>query len=137
MLEKTKDKIELQHVELMPKELEGGILYVSIRFQVATHLCPCGCRTKIVTPIGPADWKFSERNGLPSLDPSIGNWQIPCQSHYWITDGEIRWSHPWTKKQIEEGWKRDQEKRELYYQEKAIPKKKSLWRKFIDWFFNR
>lgn len=137
MSEKTKYNIQLCRVEFIPKELEPGKLYMSERFQVAAHICPCGCGTKIVTPLGPADWTFSERNGKATLNPSIGNWQLPCRSHYWIRDGQIQWSYPWTEKEIEEGWKRDQEKREKYYQGKAIPKKKSLWSKFIDWLFNR
>jgi hypothetical protein len=30
-----------------------------------------------------------------SLDPSIGNWSFPCQSHYWITSSEVRWVPKW------------------------------------------
>ena len=27
-----------------------------------------------------------------SLVPSIGNWSLPCQSHYWITDNRVRFA---------------------------------------------
>ena len=73
----------------MPKELASGILYVSEEFGTAAHLCPCGCGSKIRTPLGPADWGFVETEFGPTLDPSIGNWQRACQSHYWIKDVEI------------------------------------------------
>ena len=73
--------IKLLHVEFLPKELELGILYVSREYGVAGHLCPCDCGSKIITPLGPTEWKFSESKGEATLYPSIGNWQLPCRSH--------------------------------------------------------
>lgn len=26
------------------------------------------------------------------LRPSVGNWSFPCQSHYWIDNGRVRWA---------------------------------------------
>lgn len=135
MLEKPKYNIQLCHVEFIPKELDCYMLYVSERFKVAVHLCPCGCGTKIVTPLGLGEWTFSEHSGKATLDPSIGNWQIPCRSHYWIVDGDIHWSYPWTDKQIKEGWKRDQQKREQVYKKKEKSQKKSLWGKVKKWIW--
>lgn len=31
-----------------------------------------------------------DKNGL-SLNPSIGNFSIPCKSHYFIKDSKVRW----------------------------------------------
>lgn len=116
--------ISLQHVRFMPSEFSAGILYVSLEFGVAIHLCPCGCNSKIVTPIGPTDWKFTEYENKPTLYPSIGNWQLPCRSHYWISAGEIDWAPQWTDEQINRGWEYELERDRQYYATKDKPKSK-------------
>lgn len=110
-------KIKVQRVHYMPRELEPGILYVSEEFETAAHLCACGCGAKVRTPLGPTEWSFKETPAGPSLSPSIGNWQQPCQSHYWIDGGDIRWSGRWTQEQIEAGRRREHERRVAYYDE--------------------
>ena len=122
-------------VEFIPKSLETGILYVSERFKVAAHMCPCGCGSKIVTPLGPSEWSFSEKNEKPTLSPSIGNWQIPCRSHYWIREGEIEWSYQWSEEKIEAGRKRDHAMSEAYFKQKERAQKRSIWRRFKNWLF--
>jgi hypothetical protein len=94
------NRITLQRVQYLPRELAPGILYVSDEFAVAGHLCACGCGNKVVTPLGPAEWTFTERNGRPTLHPSIGNWQLPCRSHYVIAEGQIRWGDQWSEAQV-------------------------------------
>ena len=125
--------IKLQYVESMPKEIVPDTLYVSERFQVAVHQCACGCGEKVVTPLGPTEWSFTEEKGKPSLNPSIGNWQFPCRSHYWVTDGEIQWSYQWTDEEIIHGRKKEQERREAYLNQKTNASRKSLLKRFIEW----
>ena len=92
MAEKT-DQLTIQHVHYMPETLEPHTLYVSNEYEIAIHLCACGCGIKTVTPIGgPLSWKYTETDGKATLHPSIGNQQFPCQSHYWIRDGKIVWT---------------------------------------------
>lgn len=81
------------YVEFIPLNLEEGKLYVSMRYGTVVHLCPCGCLTKIVTPIKPDGWTM-RFNGKISLSPSIGNYEIDCQSHYFITDNQVEWVLP-------------------------------------------
>lgn len=76
--------IRPEFVEFIPKELEEGVLYISISYLTAVHRCACGCGSKITTPIRPARWRFTYDGESVSLHPSIGNWSYPCQSHYWI-----------------------------------------------------
>lgn len=116
--------LKLFHVEYLPKELEPGIFYVSKEFKVAGHLCPCGCGNKIITPLGRMEWKFSENNGEATLYPSIGNWQLPCRSHYWIRKGKIKWSYSWSDERIEKGRKAEEEKRKQYYDKLQAKNKK-------------
>jgi hypothetical protein len=80
------------YVEFVPERLEPGVLYISRRYSTATHLCCCGCGLEVVTPLKPAKWSMTERNGAVWLTPSIGNWSFPCRSHYWIEGNRVRWS---------------------------------------------
>lgn len=130
------NKVKLSKVHFIPPDLEPGILYVSEEFGVACHLCPCGCSNKIVTPIGTTDWSFTEEDGEPTLYPSVGNWQIPCKSHYWIIHGEIRWSYQWTEEQILAGRQFEEKRRQLYFNEvQSKRNKKSLFRYIFRWLF--
>jgi hypothetical protein len=99
----------------MPKELGEGILYVSEEYKIAGHLCACGCGSKVMTPLGPTEWKFTAEGDKPSLWPSIGNWQLPCRSHYVIRRGRIQWAGQWSEEQISAGRQREQINREAYY----------------------
>jgi hypothetical protein len=83
-----------EHVEYIPEDLQPGMLYISERYATASHLCCCGCRQTVVTPLNPAKWRLTERGGKISLSPSIGNWSFACQSHYWIEGDRVRWAGP-------------------------------------------
>lgn len=107
------DKFELRKVQYMPAKFEPGILYVAEEFKAAAHLCACGCGTVVRTPLN--RWSLTETADGPSLDPSIGNWQEPCQSHYWIERGEVRWAGKWTQEQIAEGRRHEQERMRVHY----------------------
>ncbi len=108
-------RFRLQRVEYMPKTLEPGVLYVSEAFGTAAHLCACGCGSKIRTPLGPTEWHVEVTKRGPSLYPSVGNWQKPCQSHYWIREGNVRWAAKWTSEEIATGRRHEEERRHAYY----------------------
>lgn len=128
------DRIKLLRVDFLPKELEEGILYVSEEYGIAGHLCPCGCKNKIMTPIDPSEWSFKEINNEPTLYPSIGNWQLPCRSHYWITNGKIEWSYDWSEEEIIEGRKYEEKKRKAYYDKLETERnKKPILKRILDW----
>lgn len=110
-------KFRLQRVHYMPKDLEAGVLYVSEEFGTSAHLCACGCGSKIRTPLGPTEWSFKETSMGPTLEPSIGNWQQNCKSHYWIRKGEVIWSGQWTPEEIEAGRYKEASRRKAYYDE--------------------
>lgn len=125
-------KIKLQYVTYMPKELVPGVLYVSKEFNTAAHLCVCGCGAKVRTPLTPTEWSLRVSERGPTLRPSIGNWQLPCKSHYLITDGNVTWSTQWTNAQIANGRKKEDLHRKMYFertnseQESAV---ESIWSK--------
>lgn len=105
-------------VDNIPKELEDGVLYISMEYATAIHKCPSDCGEEIVTPLSPTDWQLSFDGQSVSLYPSIGNWNLPCQSHYWITNNEIVWAPKWSKKRIEHGQNREKSEKENYYKNK-------------------
>jgi len=78
-------------VETFPAQLQQGVLYVSATYSTAAHLCCCGCGEEAVTPLSPAQWVLTF-DGRVSLRPSIGNWTLPCRSHYVIEGGHVRWA---------------------------------------------
>jgi len=114
------ERLELRRVRLVPPVLESGVLYVSEEFEVAGHLCACGCGNKVMVPLGETDWSFEDAHGGPTLRPSIGSWQLPCQSHYWISAGRIRWASKWTPEQIESGRRAEEERRTAYFEARKV-----------------
>jgi uncharacterized protein DUF6527 len=125
-------EIKLLRVHYVPKTLEPGILYVSEEFGAALHLCACGCGLKVSTPIGPTDWTFEETLAGATLFPSVGNWQQPCKSHYFIRDGSVIWLDAWTPQQITAG-RRAKERRDEAYFEARAPQRGSLLPRFWRW----
>ena len=89
---------EPKFVESMPRVKEHGILYVSYKYELAIHLCACGCGYEAVTPFDEKlGWTLGEDRNTDdntsqvTLRPSIGNWKFPCKSHYYITNNKVRW----------------------------------------------
>jgi hypothetical protein len=99
--------IEYEVVDLMPKNITEGVLYVSIKFCVAIHLCCCGCGNRVVTPLSPAQWSVTFDGETVSLSPSVGSHELACASHYWIRKSKVRWSRPWDAEEISDGRKAD------------------------------
>lgn len=48
------------------------------------------------------------------MAPSIGNWGMRCQSHYWIKNNQVLWSTPMSKSQIKAVRGRDQRDQSAY-----------------------
>lgn len=123
MMSKMKIKtIKHKFVDLIPDSIEEGILYVSIQYSTVTHKCACGCGEIVVTPIKPIDWTLFWNGESVSIAPSIGNWSLPCQSHYWIEENKIIWSRKWSDDEIKAVRIKDKRIKPRYY---------SRWRK---WF---
>ena len=104
-----------EFVEFVPEHLSEGVLYVSIPYATAVHLCCCGCHNEVVTPFTPTDWSLKFDGETVSLKPSIGNWNFECQSHYWITRNEVRWAPRWSPEQIESGRERDRRRKKEHF----------------------
>jgi hypothetical protein len=112
---KRVDRLEPEFVEEIPVRLLSGKLYVSIIYGTALHLCCCGCGSEVVTPIHPTRWAFSYDGESISLHPSVGNWSLPCRSHYIVEKGRVRWAAQWSRAKIEAGRARERRDSSAYF----------------------
>jgi hypothetical protein len=133
-----------EFVDFIPEELSPGVLYVSMRYKSVAHLCCCGCDHKVVTPLSPTGWRVSYNGKAISLTPSVGNWKLECQSHYWIEDNQIEWAGRWTAQQIERGYAQDQQAKAAYFHEQRsntdvnpeppLQQPEGIWKTFARWW---
>lgn len=89
------DRIETfahKFVELMPNELKSGVIYISRPYELAIHLCACGCGGQVVMSFRPGGWKMTDHGDTISLSPSVGNQKFECRSHYWIRKSQVVWA---------------------------------------------
>ena len=113
-------KLTHRFVEFVPEKLEAGVLYVSITYGTASHLCCCGCGREVVTPIARNGWRLIYDGETVSLAPSIGNWNLPCKSHYWILENQVEWAKDWDDYDARSKSKLDND-------ENCSHKRKSFW----------
>lgn len=145
------NQLSPQVVELAPKELRPGVLYISFKYKLAIHLCCCGCGEKVVTPLSPAEWHLRLDDGKVTLHPSIGNWGMACKSHYYIRNNRVVWSGEMNERQIAAVHRRDKADIDAMHRAKSInrggpdlpesalpkPSPRGNWfRKLWDWLFN-
>lgn len=140
-------KMKPKFVEFMPENLEEGFLYISLEYGSVIHLCACGCGEEINTPLSPTGWKLTYDGKSIDLAPSIGNWNYPCRSHYWIRDSEVEWAGDWSETEIMINRENDKIESESYYdrlykKENNLLKNKvklkrekikTFWTKFFKW----
>lgn len=131
-------EVTFEFVQSITAELEPGHLYISTEFATAMHQCCCGCGNVVVTPLSPAFWTLIFDGETVSLDPSIGNWNFPCRSHYFIDRNRIAWAPRWSDKQIALGRAWAAARRETLLEHKEGQASKSpdrpLWNKVKKWF---
>lgn len=95
-------RLEHQFVDVLPDEVSDGILYISLEFTTAAHRCCCGCGNQVITPLRPNRWRLTFDGESISLFPSVGNWNFPCKSHYWVEGSEVRWAPHMTAAEVQE-----------------------------------
>ena len=138
-----------EFVEYIPNDLKDGTIYVSMAFATVAHKCCCGCGNEVITPLSPTDWKLIFDGQSISLDPSIGNWNFACQSHYWIKRNRVKWARRLSQEEINAGRAHDSMAKERYFDSNKTPTvhdtiasvggpgkgkpKGSLWQKLKKW----
>lgn len=99
--------LEHSFVRNVPRELDPGVLYISMDYATAVHSCCCGCGDRVVTPLTPTDWRMTFDGESISLYPSVGNWNQKCRSHYVIQRSRVLNAGPWSQTQIDAERMRD------------------------------
>jgi hypothetical protein len=138
------NQIQHRYVEFIPKDLDEGILYISTRFKTASHLCCCGCGSKVITPLNPAKWRLVDQGSAVSLSPSIGLGALPCRSHYWIKRSRIDWYPNMTDALTHHAQQADEYASQVYTGERlptppspqdtsTPPATTGWWRRLIGW----
>lgn len=107
--------LEHRFVRNVPRELEPGVLYISMEYATAVHSCCCGCGERVVTPFTPTDWHMTFNGESISLHPSVGNWNQKCRSHYVIRQGRVLEAGPWSNAQVEAERRRDKKAKAAHY----------------------
>ena len=117
-----------EFVRHIPERVEPGVLFVSMEFGMVAHSCCCGCGEEVTTPLTPTDWKLTYDGEAVSLHPSVGNWNLPCRSHYVIKNGRVHWAGDWSEEQVAAERRRDRVAKARHYgtgvslfDEKALP----------------
>lgn len=122
-----------EFTEYIPAELEEDIVYVSIEYSTASHLCCCGCGEKVVTPITPTDWQVIFNGETVSLHPSIGNWSFPCRSHYWIKGNRVIWAGDMPDETVKSIREADTRNKSVFFEKKSDVGLGGIWRMFKRW----
>ncbi len=122
-----KTRLKHKFVDYIPDEIKSDTIYISLQYSTAVHKCVCGCGCEVVTPLSPTDWSVKFNGETVTLDPSIGNWNFKCQSHYWIEDSKVIRCRKWNNYEIEGGRKNDNELKNKFFNKK----KKSHWLKYF------
>ena len=126
-------------VEFVPTDLNDETIYISIPYATVSHKCCCGCGSRVVTPLSPTGWTLAFDGESISLSPSIGNWNFPCQSHYFITRNRVKWAPRWSRAEIEAGRQNDRRIRDQRYDAAPVPRPPSAdgsirwWRRLKWW----
>lgn len=148
--------LEHRFVRNVPRDLDPGVLYISMDYATAVHSCCCGCGDRVVTPFTPTDWRMTFDGESISLHPSVGNWNQNCRSHYVIQRSRVLEAGPWSNAQIEVERRRDKKAKAAHYGEgsemrpaaqqmttsapapvtayqDATPRSRSVWSRFKAW----
>lgn len=108
--------LEHRFVRNVPRELELGVLYISMEYATAVHSCCCGCGERVVTPFTPTDWRITFDGESVTLNPSVGNWNQNCRSHYVIERNRVIECGPWSDARVEAERLRDKRTKAAYYE---------------------
>jgi len=142
------NNLQHQFVEGFPEKLEPGVFYIAIDFASMSHLCCCGCGQEVITPLSPNDWMLIFDGESITVNPSIGNWSLPCRSHYFIRKNQVQWAENWSDEKVRKGRENDLiakrgntnvivQTSDTLPDREVIPKKRNIWLAIKYWFTSK
>jgi hypothetical protein len=87
----------------------------------------------VVTPISPVGWKLIFDGETVTLSPSVGSWDFPCRSHYFIRHDTVVWGADMSREEIEWGRARDRNAPDEHFGNKTSHRQK----RNTKWFWDR
>lgn len=128
----TRHSVTFEFVDYIPEQLEDGVVYIAPEFGTVIHLCCDGCGERVSTPLHPGQWTLTFDGQTISLSPSIGNWELPCKSHYFIRRNQVVWAGKWGAGRIARGAHEDRQAvvQQPDSRQKTLP---TLWSRFHSW----
>ena len=129
-----------EFVEYIPREgknLVPGIVYISMKHKMVVHRCPCGCGGLSEFMLDPIRFRMEYDGSSVTFDPSIGNSNLQCRSHYWIRRNQIYWCAPMKAWETKEAQRRElsraleARRTEEPSRSKGIGK---LWKGLVKWW---
>ena len=127
-------------VEFIPaegKDLIPRVMYISMKHNTVVHRCPCGCGGLSEFMLNPIRFHMEYDGRSVTFDPSIGNSNLQCRSHYWIRRNQIHWCAPkkdWETKQAQRrelSSALEVRRTEEFNRSKGIGK---LWKGLVKWW---
>ncbi|WP_372499898.1 DUF6527 family protein [Williamsia maris] len=97
------------------------MLYVSLYYGTAVHLCMCGCGYEVTNPLSPQQWRLIFDGRHVSLTESVGNWSFECESHYWLEGGAVVWEPSWSRRRIASGRKATRRRIDESFNATSVP----------------
>lgn len=116
------ERLVPQFVGNVPENLALGVIYVAAEHGVMMHLCACGCGSEVSLPLSPIDWRLTFDGDSISVSPSVGNWSLPCRSHYVIDRSQVQWAADWTDEEVEAGRSLDRRRKKARHDAPITPK---------------
>lgn len=117
-----------EYVSQIPETLVDGIVYVSHEYEIAALKCACGCGHRVILLLGDGH-SVTDTHGYADVSPSIGVWDAPCRSHFFIRRGNVLWAESYSESAIQHAMKR-----QLKSHLRQSSKPKRWWTQFSEWF---
>lgn len=114
-------QLQPKFIEFVPETLDDGVLYVAMEYQMVAHRCCCGCGSPVYLPLNPTKWRLTFDGEAIWMEPSVGSWSLPCQSHYWIRGNRVHWAERWTTERVEAVREHDRNLREEHFAARTLP----------------
>ena len=98
-MKKATAELTPKFVEYIPtdgEQLVAGTIYISMKYNTVVHRCPCGCESLSEFMLDPIRFRLEYDGERVTFQPSIGNSNLQCRSHYWIIGNRVRWCDPMT-----------------------------------------
>ncbi len=124
----------VEYIPTEEKDLIPGIVYISMKHNMVVHRCPCGCGRLSEFMLDPIRFRMEYDGTSVTFDPSIGNSNLECRSHYWIRENQIQWCTPMEDWEAKQAQKRefaralDVRRTEKFDRSKGIGK---LWKRLV------